>query len=226
MATITYVFKMDKTEITHEVDIDRPDSSTTSLHLLPSWVRLGNNQCTNCPLKKETSPCCPVAVDLKKVADDFQHLPAANKATVHVKTPQREYIKQTTVEEGVRALIGVVMASSGCPIMATLKPMVKNHLPFTSQEEYMIRMLSYHLLKEFFKLRQGQEPDWSLKGLVDDMKQLQTVNHGFWQRIYPVCENDSNIKAFLNFFTLSSNAVKMFYDQLDKLMEDYTKSLN
>jgi hypothetical protein len=221
MATITYTFTMEQKEITHSVDIDRPDSSTTNPAPLPPWVKLENNQCTNCPLKKETSPCCPVAVDLTKIINDFQKVPAINKVVVKVKTQEREYLKQTTVEEGVRALIGVVMASSGCPILSTLKPMVRNHLPFVSQDEYMSRMLSHYLLKEFFKRRKGQEPDWELKGMLDSHKQLQLVNHGFWQRIYPVCEKDSNIKALLSFFTLSSNVTKTLDAQLDKLMESY-----
>jgi hypothetical protein len=222
MSTIDYSFSMEKAELSYAVNIDRADSSKTPSVGMPEWVQLDHNKCTNCPLTSKDHPCCPAAVDLKNVIDDFQTLPATTKAMVKVSTKQRQYAKQTSLEEGVRALIGVVMASSGCPILSNLKPLVKNHLPFTSQEEYITRMVSSYLLQQYFKYKDGQQPDWDLQGLIEANKQLQLVNHAFWQRIYPICEKDSNIKAFLSFFALSSSVSQTLDAQLQKIKPQFT----
>ena len=66
--------------------------------------------------------------------EDFRNLPAFRKAGICVRTPEREYIKQAGLEEGLRALIGLIMASSACPLLAPLRPMAMQHLPFASNQ--------------------------------------------------------------------------------------------
>ena len=47
--------------------------------------------------------------------------------------------------------------------------------------------------------------------------QLQLVNQAFWQRILDVCEGDSNLKAFLTFFSMSSSLTVSMETQLQKI---------
>ncbi len=85
--------------------------------------------------------------------------------------------------------MGIYMVTSGCPVMGKLKPMVKFHLPFASGEETSYRMVTMYLLAQFFKYKNGKEPDWDLKNLV---------------KIYDNCFADQII------FSITENVLKQF----------------
>jgi hypothetical protein len=211
---ITYFFSYDDgREMSYEVDLDRKmDSALT--RQAPAWTRLENNKCQNCPL---TTSHCPAAVDLDGIIRGFHSSLASTKLNVRVVTPEREYLKRVTLEEGVRALMGLVMATSACPIFGTLKPNARHHLPFARQEEYILRSVSLYLMKQYLIWREGGEPDWELKGLVKSSEQLQMVNHAFWQRIMTEFQSDANSKALLSFFTMSSSVSSSLQSQITKM---------
>lgn len=216
--TIQYTFSFDDgLELKFSVDIDRKFDARQDLSKAPEWTRLGNNKCSNCPLSKDRFSHCPAALDLDRVARDFQKIPATTKATVRVVTPEREYVKRAALEEGVRALMGLIMATSACPIFGELKPNARNHLPFASKDEFILRSASMYLMHQYYIYKEGGTPDWDMKGLIKVNEQLQLVNHAFWQRIVAAFQNDSNSKALLSFFTLSSSVSASLEAQLTKI---------
>ena len=48
-------------------------------------------------------------------------------------------------------------------------------------------------------------------------QQLQLVNQAFWQRIHDTCHEDSNLKAFLTFFSMASSLTYSLETQLQKI---------
>ncbi|SER09857.1 hypothetical protein SAMN04244573_02871 [Azotobacter beijerinckii] len=189
----------------------------THAEAAPGWTRLEYQQCSNCPLSPAQYSHCPAALDLQGVIEDFLGLPAFQKAQVRVCTPEREYRKQVSLEEGVRSLLGVIMATSACPRLARLRPMAQQHLPFASQQEFALRAVSLYLARQYFNCRERRHADWELKGLVRLFQQLQLVNQAFWQRIHATCGGDSNLKAFLTFFSMASSMSYSLEIQLAKI---------
>lgn len=214
---IKYTFTFDDgVELVFDVDLDRtfdPKATTQA----PEWTRLSNNQCSNCPLKEADYPHCPAALDLDRVARDFQRMSGAKKVNVVVSTADRDYVKRTTLEEGVRSLMGLIMSTSACPVLGSLRSNARFHLPFLSQDEFISRAASIYLMRQYYVWKEGGTPDWDMKGLVRLNEQLQLVNHGFWQRVVAEFQNDSNSKALLSFFTMSSKVSSSFEAQLAKL---------
>lgn len=218
MANIYYYFTFDDgTELKFDVDLDRRFDPRRIPTDAPDWTRLGNNQCSNCPLPKAEHSHCPAALDMDKVARDFQKLPAHTKAHVRVVTPEREYVKRVGLEEGVRALMGLIMATSACPVFGALKASARMHLPFAAPHEFITRSASMYLMRQYFIAKSGGEPDWELKGLVRTNEQLQLVNHAFWQRTVSAFQNDANSKALLSFFTMASSVSSSLDAQLAKI---------
>ncbi|MEQ9547510.1 MAG: hypothetical protein RIK85_16035 [Marinobacter sp.] len=184
---------------------------------LPSWARLEHCQCSNCPLKPADSPHCPAATEILPVVDAFQADDAYQKVEVSVTDERRTYSKSTSLEEALRSLLGLKMATSGCPVLGELKSMAVHHLPFASTDEFIMRSVSHYLLQQYFAKRNHQEPDWELQGLVERNQRLQLVNQALWQRIHSVCKGDSNLKALLNFFSMASSVSFSLESQLRKL---------
>jgi len=225
--SIEYDFQIsDDVQLSYVVDVDRVYDTKLDHSHAPEWTRLEYQQCSNCPLSRDEYSHCPVAIDLQDVIGDFQKLPAFKKAMVTVKTPEREYRKQVGLEEGLRALMGVIMATSACPILGELKPMAKHHLPFTSIDEFVLRSVSLYLIQQYFVAKDGGEPDWELKGLVERNQKLQLLNQAFWQRVHVASEGDSNLKALLSFFTMSSSVSFSLEAQLQKVKPWFTKEFN
>ncbi|BCA27745.1 hypothetical protein QS468_24130 [Bacillus subtilis] len=206
----------DEHEFSYRIELDREYDHERAA-TAPKWTRLDFNQCSNCPLSRDRFSHCPAAVDLHRVIEDFHGLPAFKKAVFMVRTPEREYTKHVGLEEGLRALLGVIMASSACPVLGRLKPMAQQHLPFASNQEFILRAVSLYLARQYFNMREGRHADWELKGLVRLFQQLQLVNQAFWQRIHDVCEGDSNLKAFLTFFSMASSMTYSLETQLQKI---------
>jgi hypothetical protein len=215
--TIEYRITLDDNhELNYRVELDR-SYDPMQVGDAPRWTRLEHEQCSNCPLDRNLHDHCPAAVDLHRVIEDFRGLPAFKKAKVRVLTPEREYYKEVSLEEGLRALLGVLMATSACPMLCRLKPMAQQHLPFASNQEFILRTVSLYLMRQYFNMREGRHADWELKGLVKHYQQLQLVNQAFWQRILATCEGDSNLKAFLSFFSMASSVSYTLEAQLAKI---------
>jgi len=214
---IQYCFDIDDKSLHYDVDVDRTFDFRAEREGAPEWTLLKHNQCPNCPLTVKDCQYCPAAVDLAAVVTDFQNLPADRKARISVRTQEREYVKETALEEGLRALMGLIMATSACPILTQLKPNARNHLPFASQDDFIIRSTALYLLKQYFNYRSGQRPDWDLQGLISLNQELQTLNEALWGRVKEAGEGDSNLQALLKFLELSSSVSLSLEDQLQRI---------
>ncbi len=216
---VEYVFEFaDGKRMQYQIDVLRSrepeDGKRTSKE---EWTFLKHCKCTNCPLNP-SQVYCPVALDIESIVKDFKSQPAFQKVNVTVTTHERGYFKRTSLEEGLRSMLGLIMATSRCPILAELKPMAMQHMPFSSGDEFILRSASTYLLQQYFTMRAGKTPpDWDLKGLVDRNKRLQLVNQALWQRIHTVCESDSNLKALLSFFSMASSVSFSLESQLQKI---------
>ena len=216
---VKYDFSFDDNkDLSYTVDVDRPGMrNELNKSNTPEWVLLSHCKCSNCPLSEEDSPVCPAAFDIQDVIEDFQSKPASQKVNINVIASDRSYSKRTNVEEGLRSLMGLVLATSQCPILGQLKPMAMHHMPFSSSNEFILRSVSVYLMQQYFEYREEKTPDWDLKGLISRNKQLQLVNQALWQRIHLDNHNDSNLKTLLSFFSMSSSVSVSLETQLQKL---------
>ena len=162
---------------------------------LPSWTSLDYHQCPNCPLTVDTHPNCPLAVNLVNVVKPFTSLLSYNEVHVEIKTEERTISKSTTAEEGIGSLMGLVMATSGCPHLAFFKPMARFHLPLASEEETIYRATSMYLLAQYFLKKREHNADLELEGLSKIYNNIQVANSSIADRLRDAADKDSTINA-------------------------------
>jgi hypothetical protein len=175
-------------------DEDRP---------LSPWTRLEFCRCPHCPLDSQKHAYCPVAANLESLVDSFKDELSHSLCTVKVVSEEREYRKQVTVQTGVYGIFGLIMATSGCPHFSFLKPMAHFHLPFSSVEETIIRVISSYLATQYFRWKRGDNPDWKLDALPGLYANIQRVNEGIIQRLRSLTKSgdaDTNALAILDAF--------------------------
>lgn len=172
----------------------------------PDWARLEHRQCAGCPLSAGESPYCPPAAGLSHLVDHFMKEISHTPARIEVETPERTFVKDATLQEGLASLFGLVMATSGCPILDVFKPMARFHLPFATNRETSVRSVSSYLLRQYFAALSGGKPDLDLSGLQESYARVQDVNQGIAERLRSVGgregEADGNAVAILDIFCL------------------------
>jgi hypothetical protein len=165
--------------------------------VLPPWTKLDFHQCPNCPLTPVTHPHCPLAAQLVDIVRRFEGLVSYSEIQVDVMTAERFITQETTVQRGMSSLMGLVMATSGCPHMAFFKPMARFHLPFASAEETVYRATSMYLLAQYFLHKEGHPADLDLTGLREIYKNIEIVNVAVAKRLRTATEADSAINAII-----------------------------
>jgi hypothetical protein len=161
----------------------------------PEWVKLEYNQCSNCTLKSSESPHCPAAASLVDIIEAYGNSVSFEKVEIRVETNERTYLKKAPLQQGLSSMIGLCMAASGCPIMAQLKPLVRFHLPFSSDTDTVFRVMSMYLLAQFFLVQKGKTPDFKLDILSKHYLEIQKLNSAFCKRLQDIKIQDASVNA-------------------------------
>lgn len=164
----------------------------------PSWTELNNNKCANCSLDENLNRYCPIAFNLADIVREFKDYFSYENVFVTVTTEERSYAKNTTIQTGLSSLIGIIMVTSGCPVMEYMKPMVRFHLPFATLEETVYRMTSMFLVSRYFLKNEGKDSGCKLDGLVKIFSEVSNANSYFAQRLHEAAKKDANINALVN----------------------------
>jgi len=225
--TITYAYHFpDSSDMQFDLHLDKatlalPDETRQDL---PEWTLLGYETCGICPLDEHAHPHCPVAANLSGVVDKFNKFVSHDKVNVDCIVEERTYTKSTTVQMGLSPLLGIIMTTSGCPILEQLKPMVRFHLPFASLDETIFRMVSMHLVAQYLRKQAGKSAEWTLEGLTRIYGQVGRVNSDFAVRLNGAAQNDVNVNALVNLDAFAM-MVPLAADQMLKKITPYFSAL-
>jgi hypothetical protein len=197
---IDYIFNFkngDKREIPIQLD-ENTLALVSNVALTPSfWSALTFHQCNNCPLDPQSHPNCPIALSLGDIVNTFQNYNSYDTVTVEVIDSRRSYFKETTLQNGLGSLMGIIMATGGCPIMEPLRPLVRFHLPFASMEETEFRIVSMYLVAQYFRDKNGKNADWPLAGLQEIYNKVKDVNKFFAERLRSATSKDASVNAII-----------------------------
>lgn len=230
MITLLYRFRFDsgpEKDFSIQLEADSLQLLLNGNLKKPEWTRLKYHQCENCPLD-DSVEYCPVAVNLSSLVESFQDSISFEKTKVTVETRERTFVKDTTLQKGLSALIGIYMVTSNCPVMDKLRPMVRFHLPFATSRETIYRAVTMYLLAQFFTMRRGGEPDWEMKNLAEIYKAVSVVNKGISQRISNASNKDANVNAVVILHSVGESlpyVIESGLNDIEPLFADYIKNI-
>jgi len=190
----------------------------------PKWCNLEENQCPHCPLSKNENKFCPVALNLVDIVEDFGKILSYQNLKVRVTTEERQTIKKTTAQSALSSLMGLYIATSECPITNFFKPMAWYHMPFATYEETLIRAVATYSLYQYFKYKDGKNPDLDLKGLSKIYKNMQILNSSMAKRLKSACTMDSPINALVSldiFAQCFPMAIENTMEELKIIFKDF-----
>ncbi len=206
---------MESTEKTYIYNFLFPDGSRKLFHISlddtahyrntgkgirPEWTLLSHIRCPHCRLQGDVASHCPIAVNIADLVASFQDIASYGNCTVSCVSADRMVSKETIVQDGLSSIMGIIMATSGCPSLDILRPMAWFHLPFASVDESLFRSASTYLLRQYFQAQMGEIPDFSLDRIKEHYLNIEQVNHGMLERIRhaTVLDADRNAIVILN----------------------------
>lgn len=191
---ITYIFRLeDGSERRFDIQLDRARPAPAGGVSLPGWTALEQHQCPHCPLPRVAGAACPAAADLVPLVQSFSALASYVRAEVRVITPEREVSKLTDMQTALSGLMGLLLASSACPILGRLRPLAQTHLPFAPPTELLYRMVAMHLFGCFLR---GEPASLDkLKSFFDD---IDALNRAFIERLRAGALNDASWNALVH----------------------------
>jgi len=183
------------------------------------WTQLSFFQCTHCPLAPAQYRHCPVALDLEPITLEFKRVISHTRVRVEVLAPERVYVKDCDVQTGLRSLLGLVMATSSCPILTPFKGLAASHLPFATMEETLFRTVGAYLLRQYFVYQAGGAPDLDLRGLDQFYQHLHILNRCFCNRLVAASEQDANLNALYSLLCVAEGVSFSLEENLQELRQ-------
>jgi len=168
----------------------------------PAWARLEFHQCQSCPLQQTEHPFCPIALSISDLVTTFKDTASYVPCTVTCTSRERTVYKKTTVQEGLASILGLLMAISGCPVMIFFKPLARFHLPFSTVEESLFRIVAVCLLGRYFRRSDCHDTRFDLRDLKNHYSLVQQINKGILQRIQNITELDADNNAIITLTSL------------------------
>jgi hypothetical protein len=126
---------------------------------------------------------------------------------------------QTTAQQAMSSVLGLIMATAGCPWTDHLRPMARFHLPFASEAETVYRSICMFLLAR--EIAGVHEPD-GFAALEELYRNLHVVNRDMSRRLGAATRTDParNAMALLDSYTtLLPAALESSLDELRPLFD-------
>ena len=166
----------------------------------PFWTELKFSQCANCPLSADEHRHCPSALHMAPAVESLKELVSFDTVGVTVTQPERTVHAETSAQQALSSVLGLIMATSGCPWTDRLRPMARFHLPFASEAETVYRSVCMFLLARELTGTAESSGFAELKDLYDN---LHGVNRDMSRRLGAATRTDParNAMALLDSYT-------------------------
>lgn len=191
---------------------------------VPAWAALDFNRCHHCTLDEGIHSHCPLALRLVQTVSRLGDVLSYDKVKVEVFSEERTVNHETTAQTGLSSMMGLVIATSGCPHAGYFRPMARFHLPFATEEETVYRAASMYLLGQYFRAREGGEVDAGFEGLHRIYQNMRDLNHDVAKRLRAASKQDGAVNAIvlLDMFSMSMQfSVDEALEELRGLFSSY-----
>lgn len=194
----TFVFN-DGTEKKFEILLDRKTLNIISNEQkeIVEWARRDQFKCANEFCNTLHKDYCPIAVNIDNIIKFFSDINSYETVKIYAEVDERTYYKETSVQKGISSLIGIIMPTSGCPVLAKLKPLTRFHLPFASIEETEFRVIGMYLFVQYMIMQRGGEPDWEMKKLKKIYEDILKINRTLSEKVASLENKDASINAIV-----------------------------
>ncbi|GAB4293113.1 MAG: hypothetical protein Kow0096_08500 [Thiohalomonadaceae bacterium] len=225
---IQYIFRFAdgrEASLTIRLDATSLESTAPVADDTAAWTLLAFDRCSHCPLDEAVHRYCPLARSLVGTVAVLGDVLSYDRVQAEVVMPERRILCDTSAQNAISAMMGLIIATSGCPHMAFFKPMARFHLPFASEEETMYRAASMYLLGQYFRQQQGLPTELGFEGLVTLYHNVEIVNRAMANRLRAAAREDGTVNALVLLDMYAKTLPTVVEETLQELRPLYTAYL-
>jgi hypothetical protein len=141
-----------------------------------AWTALRNHTCPHCPLARMAHKTCPVAARIAPFIDIFSEVASYERVDVTVIIGSRTIQQRVTLQQALASVIGLLVATSGCPHSNFFRPLALDHQPFVTEAETTYRVVANYMAHQFVRINDGAQADLSLEGLHELYDRIHELN--------------------------------------------------
>jgi hypothetical protein len=114
-------------------------------------------------------------------------------------------------------MLGLVIATCGCPHTVYFKPMARFHLPLSTEEETIYRAASMYMLAQYFLEKKEKTVDKELQGLRQIYINIHLVNSTIVSRLRVASKTDSSINSIIMLDMFAKAMPYVIEEHLDEI---------
>lgn len=191
----------------------------------PFWTELAFERCPHCTADPTTVSHCPLALALVEPVAHFGEVLSYAQLKVEVSVEDRTIAYEGQAQDGLTPLLGLLGATSGCPLLAPLRPMARFHLPFATEKETVYRAASMYALGQYFRRKAGKYADLELEGLANIYAKIGKVNMAMASRLRAGAREDSTLNAMVLLDIYAKSVPYALEESLEELRALYAAYL-
>jgi hypothetical protein len=162
---------------------------------------------------------CPAALQMAPVIESLKALVSFDTIGVTVLQAERKTYAEISAQQALSSVLGLIMATAGCPWTDRLRPMARFHLPFANEAETVYRTVcSFLLARELM----GTGEAHGFATLTELYENLHIVNRDMSRRLGAATRTDParNAMALLDSYTtLLPAALESSLEELKPLFD-------
>ena len=184
---------------------------------MPVWMDLDAHRCPHCPLPSNQRVICPAMDAIIPTIKSFDRCVSFDMCDLTVEQNGVTHQAHTSIQNAVRALIGLQLALSACPTLSKLRPMARFHIPLSDANETVFRVFGMYMLQQYLRQAGGETPDWSLARLQALYHDIHTVNNHLAERIRAASHKDAAVNGVVILDTFAYEVEYNIQTRLEQL---------
>lgn len=157
------------------------------------WTALTTAQCPDCPLDASQTPDCPMAGRLAPMVTLTADLVSFDEVDWQVIRNGRTLSGRGPAQAVLGSAIGLIAATSGCPLTAFLAPLAWFHQPLAEEDETIFRAVACACMEQQLHPQDGEV----LARLSERYALLHRVNLAFAERLRIATGEDAAVNGLI-----------------------------
>ncbi|MCM8537017.1 MAG: hypothetical protein NE334_13850 [Lentisphaeraceae bacterium] len=184
-----------------------------------SWVQLDNNKCSQCTLKNENHPACPVALNLGKYAHELFHRQSTDTVSIQLWEESGRHLQLANIplQDVTGELVRMAVFQSECPIGRRVKKALEFVPPFPTDGE------TTRAFALFFAMQQLQQTGRDVtKEQIIYLDSLHELFENLSRRVRAITRGDAGVNGVMIYHSLMMLVSLSLPENLEKVMKEYT----
>lgn len=187
-----------------------------------TWLQLDTHKCSQCTLKKENHPLCPVAKNLSKYASELFHRHSTDIVSISLWEDSGRHLslEHIPLQDVTGELVRMAVFQSECPIGRRVKKALEFVPPFPTDQETTKAFALFFAMQQ---LQTGKKANDVTQEQIIYLDSLHELFENLSRRVRAITRGDAGVNGVMIYHSLMMLVSLSLPENLEKIMQEYSK---